>query len=197
LKAKDVPPLRKYWAEGGAGVNGFAKDKMFFAEGMRLGGTLWEYYTEFAQCLQNPAVLTLVFEDMVQDIEAVLPTIAAFMGLKLSAASIQEVSTMCSKSFMAQHGSKFDESWTYKRMGELGVKDRSSMAPAPRVIVNEHKEVITAETQAYLAEKWAASVGTLSAELVVGAAPAPLHDYTAVCQAIRAELSRRSNPSSL
>jgi hypothetical protein len=122
LRQKDVPPLRKYWAEGGAGVNGFAKDKAFFAEGMRFGGTLWDYYSEFLQHLNDPSVLCLVFEDMVEDIEAQLPAIVAFMGLKLSAYGAKEVAAMCSKGFMTdpKHTSKFDESWTYQRMGELG-----------------------------------------------------------------------------
>ena len=60
MKAKDVPPLRKYWKPahgsgkasaggndaksggGGGGVSEFAIDKAFFAEGMRFGGTIWE-----------------------------------------------------------------------------------------------------------------------------------------------------------
>ena len=42
LKGKDVPPLRKYWQGGGGGVSAFVRDKEFFADGMRFGGTLCE-----------------------------------------------------------------------------------------------------------------------------------------------------------
>jgi hypothetical protein len=68
LKAKNVPPLRKYWAEGGGGVSAFVHDAAFFAEDMRFGGPVWAYYREFTACLSDPSVLCLVFEDMQKDL---------------------------------------------------------------------------------------------------------------------------------
>jgi len=190
LKDKDVPPLRKYWdTPGGTGVSGFVQDPGFFAPpgGMRFGGTLWEYYAEFAACLSDPTVLVLAYEDLVTDLRGHLPLIAGFMGLDgLTDARADEVAVMGSKSFMSspEHASKFDESWTFKRLAELERstnEQRDSFRPAPRVHLKAHTDTLDPKAQACLEEWWEAGM------------PANIPDYAALVQKIRAEHARRGH----
>lgn len=183
LRGKDVPPLRKYWAEGGGGVSAFAFDKPFVVDGMRFGATLWQYYREYAACLADPNVFVLIYEDMLSDFESQLRQLASFLELSPSDEVIRRVGAMSTKQFMTkpEHASKFDESWSYRRMTEIGrIADASSFAiPTSRVTVTAHKDKLDKRATEHLAQLWDSELGTAYA------------DYSAFCDAVRAEHRKR------
>eukprot|EP00037_Helgoeca_nana_P026224 m.294919 g.294919 ORF g.294919 m.294919 type:complete len:388 (+) comp27167_c2_seq10:4801-5964(+) len=183
LRGKDVPPLRKYWQEGGGGVSAFAFDKDFVTEDMCFGATLWEYYKEAAACLADPAVLVIIYEDMLEDFEAQLRLIAAFLELTPSDDVIATVCAMSTKQFMTlpEHAGKFDETWSYRRMIELGrIADAQSFSiPTSRVMLTPHKDKLDARAMAHLDTLWAAELGAMHA------------DFSALCSDVRTEHRRR------
>jgi len=82
--------------------------------------SLWRAYAEFWKCRHLENVLVLVFEDLVKDPKKWIPVIADFMGIPCSPKLVDRVAEMSSKKFMAKHSEKFDESWSYKRLMEVG-----------------------------------------------------------------------------
>ena len=138
----------------------------FVSDGMRFGATLWEYYAEFHAARAHPDVLVLVFEDLIRDLPAHLPLIAAHMGLPAcSDAVVAEVARVSGKAFMQAHQSKFDASWAYKRMKALGKLPQEKLdcnRPAARVTARSAKEKsglkLDGRASAFMARKWAEEV---------------------------------------
>ena len=156
---------------------------------MRFGATLWDYFVEFHACREDPDCLVLCYEDLVRDLPSQLPLIARHMGFDCPAEVAAEVSRVASKDFMRAHESKFDGSWAYERMRELGrlpeeklccnrpatrVTDRS---PCQRATGNGGSSMELAaldlepEAAAFLRSMWdervAAATGCASYELMV------------------------------
>ena len=112
---KDIPPLRKY-----ENASQFCRDEGFVVENMRFGAALWDYYVEFWECRHLENVHVVAFEDLAADARGALPALAAFMGLERSPAELDAVAALCTREAMRAHASKFDESWTYRRLVEVG-----------------------------------------------------------------------------
>ena len=154
---KDIPPLRQYSDVSDYVLNADA----FVARGMGFGASLWEYYVEFYKCRKLESVLVVVFEEMQSDLRALLPHIAKFAGLNGAAedaALLDRVAAMCTKEVMMEHGDKFDESWSFERLKEVGrMPDPSGFVPAPRVTAG-HGDVLSDEALAWLDKQWALQV---------------------------------------
>jgi hypothetical protein len=145
---KNIPPLQRYGS-----VSEFAFDDMFVVSSMRFGASLWEYYVEFWRCRHLDCVLVLVFEEMLQNLRQLLPTLVQFAGLgdrypdgsPEAEATLDTVAEMCSKEFMMEHGAQFDESWCHKRLVELArMAEPEGFCPAPRV-TSGHRDSLDAD----------------------------------------------------
>ncbi|CAE7422796.1 SULT1C4, partial [Symbiodinium sp. CCMP2456] len=96
LRQKDVPAVRCYTS-----ISEFVYDKDYFAEGMRFGASLWDYYVEYAKCLDLPQLLVVCFEDLDSNLEGELPRLVEFLGLPpLDAEATQRVLHLCSRQSM-------------------------------------------------------------------------------------------------
>ena len=179
LRSHDVPPLRKYSC-----VSDFLHDSDFFADGMRFGATLEEYYIEYANALEDRSVLVLCFEDLVAPggVAAHVPLLARFMELNVDGddekveeearcdlAEVAEViGELTSKRVMLEPGlaSKFDESWAYARLTEVGRNpDPSAFTPVQRVVLGSSSDAPTdtpneldESAHSFLKERWAGTV---------------------------------------
>ena len=178
LKNHEAPPVLKY-----ASASEFAFDKEFFAEGMRFGASLWEYYTEYLTCLKDPNVLVVVYEDLAKDIRSHLPTLARFLGLNnVSKDHMNEIARLCSKENMMNNVSKFDESWTYQQLKNLKrCKFPDDFKPVPRVTSGSNPGVLNEETVKFLDDQWREKIETVTG----------IQSYPELAQKIREEYAKR------
>ena len=150
LKNNDPPPLRQYTS-----ISEFALDKDFFAENMKFGVSLWEYFNEYLQHLKDPDVLVVVFEDLVKDIRGHLPTLSKFLGLNVSDSHLDAIAKLSSKEEMLTNISKFDESWTYERLKALNrAKEPDCFTPSPRVTSGSDPSTLSKDTIQFLETRW-------------------------------------------
>eukprot|EP00729_Bicosta_minor_P022223 gene22223-15591_t len=63
--------------------------------------------------------------------------------------------------------------------------DRSSFAPAARVVVGGHKDVVNDECKAFLEAKWAGSLGRVEVIADDSGAKVQCKDYETLCNAVR------------
>jgi len=55
--------------------------------------------------------------------------------------------------------SKFDESWAFERLKKTNRSpDPDSFAPTPRVVKQQHKDVLSADAAAFIAQQWSATM---------------------------------------
>ena len=150
LIKKQAPPVLKY-----ASVSEFAFDKELFAEGMDFGVSLWEYYSEYLACLNDPNVLVVVYEDLAKDIRGHLPTISRFLGLSVSKEYLDKIAKLCSKENMMNNVSKFDESWTSQQLKMLKrYNSPDNFKPAARVTSGSNPSILSQEAIAFLNKRW-------------------------------------------
>ena len=148
---KNIPPLRKYKT-----CSDFCRDPEFVVQGMRFGASLWEYYVEFYKCRNLDSVLVLVFEELAKDLRASLPAIAEFVAVDADDARLDRVATMCTKEFMMEHGSKFDESWVFDQLKKVGrMEDPSSYVASMRTAYERDPLAVDERWSAYFADQHA------------------------------------------
>ena len=177
LRNHEAPPVLKY-----ASASEFAFDKEFFAEGMRFGASLWEYYTEYLICLKDPNVLVVVYEDLAKDIRSHLPTLSRFLGLNVSKEHMDQIAKLCSKENMMNNVSKFDESWTYQQLKNLKrCKFPDDFKPVPRVTSGSNPGVLNEETVKFLDDQWREKIETVTG----------IQNYPELAQKIREEYAKR------
>jgi len=147
LKHKEIPPLREIDDMNDLKAFGPTIGDMAF------GASLYDYYIEFWKLRNETNMLILCYEDLVKDTKRFIPLIAKFIGLSHpSDELITKVLNMSSKSFMAEHMEKFDESWCYKKLVEHGTHNRpEDFSKSNRVskAVKVNEEVVN-----FLREKW-------------------------------------------
>jgi len=117
---------------------------------------MWSAYVEFWKCAHLDNVLLLVFEDLVKDPKKWIPVIAEFMGIPCSPALLARVAEMSSKEFMAKHEEKYDESWTHKRLlevGRLALDQMDQSRPSSHVTEGNHGE-FTVESKREFDRVW-------------------------------------------
>ena len=91
----------------------------FFSTNQSWGGNYWEYMAEFWNCRGESNVLLVPFENLKEDLEGNIPTIARFMGLwqgenELGQAEphmVKKVAQLASLSYMSEHDDQFSEGW--------------------------------------------------------------------------------------
>uniref|UniRef100_A0A7S2RMJ4 Sulfotransferase domain-containing protein n=1 Tax=Mucochytrium quahogii TaxID=96639 RepID=A0A7S2RMJ4_9STRA len=150
MLAKKAPPVLEMDS-----VSDFICDDNYFKEDMRFEGSLWEYYVDFYKARENPNVLCLVFEDLVTDMKGHLELIADFIGVETTPDLIDRVSELSTKTAMAKHMHKLDETWSTKRLKELNrMNNAGSFRPAARVVEKKHNNVINKAAEQVLNEKW-------------------------------------------
>lgn len=151
LYQKQVPPVMECGS-----VSNLIVNEDFFAQGMRFGASIWEYFLEYYKCYKHPNVLVLVFEDLIKEKEKHVRLIADFMGVgPLSHQVMEMVVDGSSKETMAKHESRIDESWTYERIKELGRSpDIEGWKPATRVVMEPHQDEISDDAKRFLEQKW-------------------------------------------
>ena len=136
-------------------ISEFAQDKDFFSENMAFGASLWEYFTEYLMCLKNPNVLVVIFEDLVKDIRGHLPALSKFLGLNITDRHLDEIARHASKDEMLKNISKFDESWTNKRLIALNRSPHPEVfEESPRVTSGSDPSVLSMETIQFLDDRW-------------------------------------------
>lgn len=146
-----------------------------FVKGRKGRASIWEYYQEYHQLLHCPSVLVLVYEDLVKDMKTSVQMIAKFMDLDIYTDEdlISKVVSMCTKDYMAQHQSKFDE--PYERAKQLGRSgDVAQLAPGAKVAVQQHQQVMDEIGIQFLQEEWTKTM-----------APIGYDDYKSFASTIR------------
>lgn len=177
LKNNDPPPLRKYTS-----ISEFALDKEFFAENMKFGVSLWEYFNEYLQHLKDPNVLVVVFEDLVKDIRGHLPTLSKFLGLTVSDSHLDAIAHLSSKQEMLTNISKFDESWTHERLKALNrSKEPDCFKPSPRVTSGSDPSTLSEDTIQFLDDRWKEVIETSTG----------IKNYEELADIVRKEFNKR------
>jgi len=122
-------------------VDEFWADPSFLRDTMNAFPGLMEYYTEAWLLRDNPNVLVVCYEDMLESIEAMLPTIASFLGLPtpLNRALVEKVLSDSSKQSMMKNASKYDESVTSSKLQKLA-RNQKSFKLTPSAHINKNKE---------------------------------------------------------
>jgi len=93
----------------------------FFRDKMNAYSAPWEYLLESYLLRDHPDVLVVCYEDLQKDFYDMLPKIACFLGLKkVSQDLLLWICQMTSKDQMSKDRKKYDESWTDKRLMEVG-----------------------------------------------------------------------------
>jgi aryl sulfotransferase len=187
VQALRIPGVSDRYADDDGTSRFITRCHGFVRDGMRFGASLWEYYAEFHAALalsrEDESVLVLVFEDLVADLRGHLPLIAAHMGVPCGAALADAVAAAGEKGFMAAHHGKFDGSWAYERLRELGMPaDKLECnQPAPRVVNRAKGRPLQPEAAALLRTMWQERVRPETG----------CEDYDALAADVRAELRRR------
>lgn len=142
--------------------------------------SLWDYYREYHLVKDCPAVLMLVYEDVVEDMPQAIRQISRFMDCPLPEGDVTTVAFQSTKAFMAQYTSLLDE--PYERAKSLNrVGDLSQLAPGPKVVVHDSspKATLHEAAQAFLTTKWQETM-----------TPLGYHDYDEFVAMIRTRNQR-------
>jgi len=103
-------------------VDQFWANPSCFREMMDSFPGLMTYYKEAWLLRDNPNVLVVCYEDMLESIEVMLPTLARFLGIKttLSGDLKEKVLSDSSRQSMIKNKWKYDESVTFRRLRKIG-----------------------------------------------------------------------------
>lgn len=131
-----------------------------FVQGRPGRASLWEYYQEYHVLRNCPAVLMMVYEDIVKDMPQAIRQISQFMNCSLSDDQIETVASKSTKDYMAQHMSLFDE--PYERAKTLNrAGDISQLAPGAKVATQQHPQKLNEAAQSFLKAKWKETMAPL------------------------------------
>ena len=150
LKQKDLPELKDCKDASDFVLNSDRLNDMMF------GASLWEYYQEFIKAQNMNELLVIPYEHLSKNLTSVIPVVASFIGEpQLSQTELESIAVKCSKEFMMQHTSKFDESWVDKKLsqGSNEAPDNHTQ-PAARITSGD-KTPLSDEAKTHLAQKWA------------------------------------------
>mmetsp|Transcript_9370 Transcript_9370/g.21311 ORF Transcript_9370/g.21311 Transcript_9370/m.21311 type:complete len:329 (+) Transcript_9370:75-1061(+) len=138
-----------------ADANEYARAGNF--EGANIFGTnVWDFYVELWEVRHEPNVLALCYETLVKDARSQLPAIARFIGVPAGEDLLQRVEAMTSKAFMLEHQEQFDDHFIMEKGGEMG--RAAKVLEAGSKVTPGHKDVLTAETLAWLDQNWKTKV---------------------------------------
>ena len=139
-------------------VDEFVKDSNILDNKWGWGANIFQYYVEQWKCRNCSNVLLLCFEDLTSDLRSHVYLLARFMNVStLTEHDVNKILRCCSRKYMMDHSSKFDESVTYDRMKRLG-RWASPFRPSSRVTSGEHhksqRKQISDELRAKLKACW-------------------------------------------
>lgn len=99
---------------------------------------LMTYYKEAWLLRDNPNVLVMCYEDMLESIEVMLPTLARFLGIKttLSRDLKEKVLSDSSRQSMMKNRRKYDETVTFHQLRKIG-RNMYNRKPIPYDHINE------------------------------------------------------------
>jgi hypothetical protein len=98
------------------------------------GGNYWQYMADFYLCCNQPNVLVLCFEDMLEDFETTIPLVANFMEVPCDEALVKTVTELSSKKWMLEHEDKFNEQWFYDQQLKYERYDYPPLKPVAKVV---------------------------------------------------------------
>mmetsp|Transcript_15305 Transcript_15305/g.40434 ORF Transcript_15305/g.40434 Transcript_15305/m.40434 type:complete len:257 (-) Transcript_15305:289-1059(-) len=147
------PPFPASWLEN---VDNFARCPLWMIDSI-WGGNYWEYMVEFYLCRNQPNVLCLPFELMKDDLKAVIPKAAEFMGVECDDALVQKVAELSDLEWMSANEDKFSEGWFYEEQLKYNRFDRPPLPPVAKVTKGS-KVVPSEATVKLFEEKWSALV---------------------------------------
>jgi hypothetical protein len=105
----------------------------------------------------QPNVLCLPFELMKDDLKAVIPKAAEFMGVECDDALVQKVAELSDLEWMSANEDKFSEGWFYEEQLKYNRFDRPPLPPVAKVTKGS-KVVPSEATVKLFEEKWSALV---------------------------------------
>ncbi|HEY2177479.1 MAG TPA: sulfotransferase domain-containing protein [Caulobacteraceae bacterium] len=141
------------------------------------GNNWWAHFLSWWEQRDNPDVLLLSYEHMVDDPALAIRRLAAFCGLPLDDDLLARTLERSSRAYMLRHKDKFDDLMIREASERLcGLPPGSDSSKVRNGVVGRYRDVLAHETIAILDRKWAAVV-----------APATgLADYAALDAALRA-----------
>ena len=137
-------------------VDEFVRDSNLLDDQWGWGANIFQYYVEQWKCRNCTNVLLLCFEDLVSDLRSHVYLLARFMNVSSpKERDLSKILRCCSRKYMIDHCSKFDESVTYDRMKRLG-RWASPFRPSSRVTSGEHHKSnhVSNELRSKLQECW-------------------------------------------
>jgi len=100
------------------------------------GGNYWEYMADFYLCRNLPNVKVLCFEDMLTDLDKMIPELCSFMNVECDDELISIVLNHSSKKWMLEHDELFNEGWFYEEQLKYKRYDTPPLKPVSKV--NNH-----------------------------------------------------------
>jgi hypothetical protein len=142
-----------------ASVNEWVRQPVF-VDTIYGGASLWQFYNEFVGCADDPAVLVVPYEMLLENDSkrCVLRAVALHMGVaNADDALIDRVMAATTKEAMARSMSRFDLTWAGKRLLDVGRMDRAhaeTFKPCRRVVVEAHQHRLDDAAVAFIDERW-------------------------------------------
>ncbi|KAB8333999.1 sulfotransferase domain-containing protein [Scytonema tolypothrichoides VB-61278] len=81
-----------------------------FLDGRIVYGSWFQHVSDWWLHREEPNILFLTYEDLIQDLEGCIQKIITFCNLKISSEKLPEILKRCSFEFMKEHENKFDHS---------------------------------------------------------------------------------------
>lgn len=146
-----------------------------------LGNGYWGHLLSWWEQRDNPAVLLMSYEHMIDDRELAARRMATFCGLPLSDTLLETTLEHSSLSFMLKHKDRFDDLMMREASERLaGVPPGSDSAKVRRGQVGAYSEALSAATIAAIDRRWSRTI----------APDTGLADYAALDAALRARAAK-------
>lgn len=152
---------RGKWMEGGTGEYDEGDVEPTF--GLRM----WDFYTEFWRCREEPNVHIVTYEGMREDLAGLLPGIADFLGVEATEERYEKVLELSSFKWMKENEHLFNDNYVNTRLETLkggeqeGGAEGEKLVPASKVglkVADHINSTVSEETKQLLADIWSKKV---------------------------------------
>jgi len=146
-----------WWFEPGTvSVQDFARELYM---GGSASGRHWDHLIDWWPRVGAGDVLALAYEDMIQEPDRVPPVVAEFLDISVDVPTMERVIRNCSRSYMAQRSTQFDEQLIRERRDVIwGLPPGGDTA---KVTSDGSRVDIPAGVAAELDDMWASTVGAV------------------------------------
>jgi len=122
-------------------------------------GTFWDHLVGWYPHFGDPNVLVVFFEDMKENLPAVVRQVAKFMEVPLDAALEEVVVRQASKEFMLAHSTQYDGHFVHDKLkGAMGLPPTAKLTVGKvrkdGGKVGSYKEELTSDLQSRVAARW-------------------------------------------